>query len=89
MDPLKSQTATATPAEPGGLLCLARGRTRGSRSAIPALWPKPFTACPDDVAKRARAHLTDDLRRVVARFEESVARLRYAERHGRWSPEGV
>jgi ADP-ribosylglycohydrolase len=44
---------------------------------------------PDDIAKRARAHLTDDLRRVVVRFEESVARLRYAERHGRWSPEGV
>ena len=44
---------------------------------------------PDDVAKQARAHLTDDLRRVVARFEQSVARLRYAQRYGRWSPEGV
>jgi hypothetical protein len=44
---------------------------------------------PDDVAKRARAHLTDDLRAVVARFERSVARLRDAERHGCWSPESV
>jgi hypothetical protein len=25
----------------------------------------------------------------LARFEQSVAPLRYAERHGRWSPEGV
>jgi ADP-ribosyl-[dinitrogen reductase] hydrolase len=44
---------------------------------------------PDDVAKRARAYLTDDLRRVVARFEQSVAQLRYTERHRRGSPKGV
>jgi hypothetical protein len=44
---------------------------------------------PDDVATRARAHLTDDLRRVVARFEQSVAQLRYAERHRRRSAKDV
>jgi ADP-ribosyl-[dinitrogen reductase] hydrolase len=44
---------------------------------------------PDDVAKRARAYLTDDLRRVAARFEQSVAQLRYAERHRRGSPKEV
>jgi ADP-ribosyl-[dinitrogen reductase] hydrolase len=31
---------------------------------------------PDDVVKWARAHLTDDLRRVVARFEESQRWMR-------------
>ena len=44
---------------------------------------------PDDVAKRARAHLTDDLRRVVARFEQSVTPLRHAERQRRGSPKDV
>ena len=31
MDPLKRQTSTATPAEPGGLFCLASATTRHRR----------------------------------------------------------
>ncbi|MCC8969332.1 MULTISPECIES: ADP-ribosylglycohydrolase family protein [Bradyrhizobium] len=44
---------------------------------------------PNHVAEQARAHLTDDLRRVVARFEQSLAQLRYAERHRRGPPKDV
>ena len=37
----------------------------------------------------AGAHLMDDLRRIVARLKQSVAGLRYAERHGAFPLDGL
>jgi len=62
-------------------ICL--GGDTDTLACITGAVAKALHGLPDDVAKRARAQLTDDLRRVVACFEQSVAQLGYAERHRR------
>ena len=43
MDPLKRQTSTATPAEPGGLFCLARAELNRCHSLRITCHELPFT----------------------------------------------